>query len=137
MGPPPRDTTKSGSWPCSAARFRARRTQAIRARSTGLYTCLAITSLRAAHSVDGRIQEFGFASAGTSAFHAPGPPQSCQPAPADDSREEGCESSTVNVAPAGPLYPAGEDARGPRSLLRRFEAPLADALAQTTAANVG
>ena len=44
---------------------------------------------------------------GTSAFHAPGPPQSCQPAPADDSREEGCRDSTVNVAPGG-LQGTGE-----------------------------
>src|SRR5215211_408533 len=90
----PRGTTKSGSPPVAAARSRAMRIHSVRERSTGSEMYFASTSLRAIHSVLGRTQESDLASAGTSDFHAPGPPQSLQPAPAAVSREDGCWTST-------------------------------------------
>jgi hypothetical protein len=46
-------------------------------------------SLREFQSVEGRNQELALVPAGTSEIQSPGPEQSAQPAPAEDSRDEG------------------------------------------------
>ena len=46
-------------------------------------------SLREFQSVEGRNHELGFVPAGTSAIQSPGPEQFSQPAPAEESRDDG------------------------------------------------
>ena len=49
-------------------------------------------SLRDAQRVFGFSQEFGLAPGGTASIQSPGPEQSAQPAPAEESRDDGREA---------------------------------------------